>query len=53
MTPLGSVEENIVNMMSPVVNAGIPLMSFTEKRGLGAMNFMFERKEITAPDGQI
>ena len=53
LSPLWTVEENIVNMMSPVVNAGIPLMYFTEKRWLWAMTFMFERKEITAPDGSV
>lgn len=53
LTPLGTVEENIVNLMSPIVNAGIPLMYFTEKRGLGAATFMFDRKEITNPDGQV
>jgi len=54
LTPLGTVEENIVNTMAPIVNAGIPLMYFTEKRGLGAATFMFDRKEMVDPvNGQV
>lgn len=48
---LGTVGENLTNIMSPLINGGMPLINLIYKRALGVMDFMFEKVESIDSQG--
>lgn len=49
---LGTVQENITSVMSPIVNGGIPFVGIVGKRPLGVADFMFDKNVVEDSEGR-